>query len=59
MDYRKLRVLCSDGVVVELGSDITAQITKLKCFADTLNSNNPIPLQEVRSPILNKIVEFC
>lgn len=59
MDYRKLRLLCSDGVVLEVGSDIAVQITRLQVFAQTLTSTIPIPLQEVRSPILKKIMQFC
>lgn len=59
MSDNKVKLICSDGEVVEIDIDIAEKSVLIKGLIDDSGTDETIPLPNVKRPILEKVVLFC
>jgi S-phase kinase-associated protein 1 len=59
MSDNKVKLVCSDGEVVEIDIDIAEKSVLIKGLIDDSGTEEQIPLPNVKRPILEKVVAFC
>ena len=55
----KVRVITSDGELVEIDQDIAEKSVLIKGMIDDSGVEESIPLANVKRAILTKVIEFC
>jgi len=54
-----VKLLCSDGEVVEVDVDVAEKSVLIKGMIDDSGPDEEIPLPNVKKPILEKVIVFC
>lgn len=55
----KVKLLCSDGEVVEVDVDVAEKSVLIKGLIDDSGTDDEIPLPNVKKPILERVIVFC
>jgi len=55
----KVKLLCSDGEIVEVDVDVAEKSVLIKGLIDDSGTDDEIPLPNVKKPILEKVIKFC
>jgi len=55
----KVKLLCSDGEVVEVEVEIAEKSVLIKGLIDDSGTDDEIPLPNVKRPILERVIVFC
>lgn len=55
----KVKLLCSDGEIVEVDVDVAEKSVLIKGLIDDSGTEDEIPLPNVKKPILERVVTFC
>ena len=59
MSAEKVKLLCSDGEIVEVDVEIAEKSVLIKGLIDDSGTEEEIPLPNVKKAILEKVVAFC
>ena len=59
VESSKLKILCSDDVVVEIEVNLASQMGLLQGYCEEPITESEIPLKKLKSPILEKVMDFC